>query len=152
MLYKLLVMLHVLGACIWIGGSIALVSIVLPPAMRERRAEPVVAFERRFGWLGLGALTAQLLTGTWLGLVHLGDLRTIFAEPKATTHLVLTKLVLALVVFGWGGYEYHIMALRLKADGLRRFNAHAWTTVALSVLLLVLGVAIRTGGLWGGVE
>lgn len=46
MLYKLMVMLHMLGACVWIGGHAVLVTMVLPSAMRKRQPERVLEFER----------------------------------------------------------------------------------------------------------
>jgi len=147
MLYKLMVMLHVLGACVWIGGHLVLVVMVLPRALRTRDPAGVTDFEHRFGRLGLAAIVVQLATGLWLADRWIGGWSTLFSEPTPQGHLVLSKLTLLAVTLGLAGYAFHRVLPRIETR-LRLFAVLAGVTTALGVLLLALGVGIRTGGLF----
>lgn len=142
-----MVMLHVLGACVWIGGHIVLVCMVLPRAMKRSDPAPIIDFERGYGRLGLGALVIQLLTGLWLAHRWIGEWSTLFSEPTPQAHLVLTKMgVLALTVL-LAGFTFHRVLPRIDEQGPRRFALLSGVTTALAIIMLVLGVGIRTGGL-----
>ena len=73
-MYKLVVMLHLLGASVWVGGHLILSLVVLPPALRSRDPAPIRAFEQRFEKIGLPALALQILTGLWLAHYWVPDL------------------------------------------------------------------------------
>lgn len=151
MLYKLLIILHLLGAATWVGGHIVLVRAVLPRARREDRADRVLEFEAAYGPIGLGSLVLQTATGVWLATYWTGDLRQILSSsaPPAA-HLVLTKLALLLVIWVLAASAYHRVLPRLQAGsnaGLSAFARHAWAVTIVSVLMLIVGAGIRTGGL-----
>jgi len=147
MLYKFMMVAHVLGATVWIGGHIVLVAVVLPKAMRSDEPGRILEFERGYGRLGLGALVVQLGTGLWLADRWVGDWSAIFSEPTPAAHLVLSKLLILTITVGIAGYAYHRVLPRVERTGLRAFAVLSGVTTALAVLLLVLGVGIRTGGL-----
>jgi len=44
-MYKFFVILHLLGAMVWVGGHLVLCLGVWPPALRARDPAPVRAFE-----------------------------------------------------------------------------------------------------------
>lgn len=148
MMYKLLVMAHVLGAAIWIGGHIVLLAVVLPLAKRRKSVEGIKEFEYAFGKYAIGALAAQVLTGVMLAPHWIGDWSAIFKTPAPATHLVMTKFLLLIIIGGFAGYAAHRVIPRLTWENLRTFELHAWIVTGLSLLLLVAGVGIRTGGLF----
>ena len=47
--------LHLLGACIWIGGHLLLLIRYLPQAINENEPDIVKSFEKKFEPLGLPA-------------------------------------------------------------------------------------------------
>jgi copper resistance protein D len=57
---------HLLGATIWVGGTVALVFVAVPPVQRlagETRAELLRAFGRRWRPLGWSALGVAIVSG-----------------------------------------------------------------------------------------
>lgn len=148
MMVTLLVVAHLLGACVWIGGHIVLVAIVLPRAMTLRDPERVREFERAFGRMGLLSLVVLVASGLWLAALRFGGLGAIFSEPTPSGHLVLTKMALLVALVVLAGHAYHSVLPRMTPDRMRTFAAHAWTTTVLSILLLVAGAGVRLGGLF----
>ena len=62
-----LLFLHVMGACIWVGGHLYLVVKILPQAVREQNTQRILDFEGSFEKLGMSALVVQVLTGLYRG-------------------------------------------------------------------------------------
>lgn len=58
--------LHLLGATVWVGGHLVLLITVLPKALRDRNPHPVLEFEKPFERIGIPALVLQVITGLWL--------------------------------------------------------------------------------------
>lgn len=143
--YSVLVILHLLGSAVWIGGHVVLVCVVLPAASREKDVARIVEFERAFGRFGLAALAVQVVTGLWLTTRWIGDLGTVLNAPPRAAFLVAAKLALLLVTMALAAHATHRTLPELTPDRIRSFALHAWTVTAISVLMLVLGVAIRTG-------
>jgi len=146
-LYKVMVMLHMLGASVWIGGHAVLVTMVLPKAIRQCDPQPVLEFERGYGRLGLAALVVQLVTGLWLAKRWIGSYAALLSEPTPQSHLVLSKLTVLFATVVLAGYVYHRVLPRIEEQGFRLFAVLSSLTTALAVLMLILGVGIRTGGL-----
>ena len=55
-MFKWLLILHVLGASIWIGGHLILCLRYLPEALRKRNPEIIKAFEKKYEIVGLPSL------------------------------------------------------------------------------------------------
>ena len=71
-MHGLLLFLHILAATIWTGGHIALSTVVLPRALRERSPESLLRFERGYEKIGIPALLIQVGTGIALANQLLG--------------------------------------------------------------------------------
>lgn len=147
-MYKLMVILHLLGAATWVGGHIALVRGVLPGALRDQDPEPVVRFERSFGKAALFALVVQLATGLVLANSWVGSWSTILTEPTPAARTLLLKLVVLALSLAVGGHAYHRIVPRLTKHNLNAFAWHARILTLLAVALLALGASIRLGGLF----
>ena len=64
-----LLVVHVLGAAIWVGGTVALVFVAVPPVQRlegESRALLLRDFGRRWRPIGWSALGVSIVTGAGL--------------------------------------------------------------------------------------
>ena len=60
---------HLLAAIVWVGGTVALVFVSVPPAQRlpgEQRAAMLRALGHRWRPLGWSALAIAIATGAWL--------------------------------------------------------------------------------------
>jgi len=65
--YEVSVSLHILAACVWVGGMIFLATVVLPilrqPGYQAVAVPLIQAAGLRFGWVGWMALGTLVLTG-----------------------------------------------------------------------------------------
>lgn len=147
MMYTTMVILHLLGAAVWIGGHVVLVTMALPAARHENRIDPLARFERGLGRLGLVALAVQIATGFWLAHKWLGSWSAVLESPTPRAHLILSKLAVLVLLVVAVGYRYHALLPNLKPERMGRYAAMAWIATALAVVLLIQGVGIRLGGL-----
>ena len=147
-LYRILVMLHVLGATVWIGGHLVLATTVLPRAMRANDPAIVRDFESGYERIGIPALLLQVITGVWLMMRWLPDGVTLFPPSSPPTHLILGKFVLLLVTIVLGAHARLRIIPRLDRSRLPALRAHIVAITITAVLFLILGVGIRTGGLF----
>lgn len=147
MIDNVLLIAHVLGACVWIGGHAVLLAVVIPQARAQGDVTPVRHFERSFARIGLTALAVQVLTGPILASRWIGAWPSIFTTPTPAAHLVLAKVALLIAIVVLATHATHRLLPKLSMATLGRFTRHAWLVTMLSVALAVAGVAIRTGGL-----
>ena len=75
MLFKILVILHSLGATVWAGGHLLLAVTVLPQALKNREPDRIRQFEQYFEGFGLSALLLQVMTGLGLTWIYLPSFR-----------------------------------------------------------------------------
>lgn len=145
MVSTVLIILHLLGASVWIGGHVVLVSVVLPAAMRRRDPARIAEFEQAYGKIGLAALILQTVTGVWLATVRIGDWSTIVAAPTLAGSLIVAKASMLALTMLLAGHAYHRVLPRLSAERIRPFAIHAWAVTSVSILMLVIGALIRSG-------
>ena len=65
-MFRFILILHLLGACIWVGGHLVLLFTILPKALREGDPGAVLRFEHGYERIGIPALLIQAVTGIWL--------------------------------------------------------------------------------------
>lgn len=146
--YLTLVVLHVLGAAVWVGS---LVSILLGSIPHARNAGDLSALKHVgkivVGRLGLAALVLQILTGIRLATKWI-VWSAIFSTPSGPGHLILAKIVLLVVVLAVAGHIYHRTLPALSREKLAMFSTLNWVVLALSLLIVIAGVGVRSGGLF----
>jgi putative copper export protein len=146
--YRLLVILHLLGATVWVGGHLVLSLVVLPRALRTRDASVVAEFESGYERIGLPALLLQVITGVWLALHWVPDIRTWLAPASLHGWLVLVKLSLLAATLALAAHARFRLVPTLDAGALSTLAFHIVGVTLLGVAMLITGVAIRTGGVW----
>jgi putative copper export protein len=144
--YVVLIAVHVIGACIWVGGHITLAAAVLPRALRERRAQIVLDFERGYERIGLPALLTQVLSGLWLAHTRLGSVGNWFA-PNPLAHVLQIKLALLAGTVGLALHARLRLIPRLSDDTLVPLAGHIVAVTILAVLFTMAGVLFRAGGI-----
>jgi putative copper export protein len=145
--YRILVALHLLGASIWVGGHLVLALSVLPRAMRANDPAIVRDFELGYERLGLPALALQIVTGVWLAQRWIPDLAGWMSPATPQAWLIVIKLGLVVVTALLGAHARLRIIPKLDASRLPVLRAHIVAVTIVAVLLLVLGVGARTGGL-----
>ncbi len=141
---KWLIILHVLGATIWLGGHLLLCVRYLPEALKKKDPEIIKAFEKKYEIIGLPSLLLQVITGVWMALSVYHVKLFGFNNPIETT--ISIKLILLLVIVLLA-LDVRIFVLpRVTKDNLWWLASHIIAVTIISVLFLYFGVSIRFGG------
>lgn len=144
-MYPWLVLLHVLGACVWVGGHLVLALTVLPRALRARDPATVLAFEAGFERLGIPALLLQVITGILLARHWIPGPWHWDVPETPQTLIVLVKLGLLAGTVVLGAHARLRLIPRLTAETLPALAAHVVAVTVLAILFAVAGVMLRTG-------
>lgn len=147
-MYKYVLMLHVLGATVWTGGHIVLATCILPRALRQRAPALLLEFEKAYEKVGMPALVIQVLTGLWLASLRLPDFAAWLRFGTVDEQLVAFKLVLLLATVALAANARLRVIPRLSPENLGVLAWHIGAVTLISVLFVLIGVGLRTGGLF----
>jgi hypothetical protein len=135
-----------LGATVWTGGHLVLALTVLPRALRSRDPDVITRFEHGFERLGIPALLVQVVTGLWLAQRLLPDVGAWFGLDSAIATHVFAKVVVLAATVALAAHARLRLVPNLSSENLRSLAWHIIAVTILSVLFVVLGVGLRTGG------
>ncbi|OKH20200.1 copper resistance protein CopD [Hydrococcus rivularis NIES-593] len=147
MLFKILVILHTLGATIWTGGHLVLALTVLPQALKQRDPDRIHQFESHFEGLGLLALLLQVLTGLWLTWIYFPKLEHFWAFDSYLSTYIGIKLLLLLGTLALAIHARFFIIPNLSKDTLNRLAWHIGGVTILAIGFVIIGAGIRLGGL-----
>jgi copper transport protein len=124
--------LHLVAACVWVGGVVTLAFCVWPAAPEFRR-KAFVGFSK----IAVGLVGVMVLAGAYLAYVRLPQVSDLW-----TTHygrLLLLKSALVGIALAWGGFHHTFVRPRLEAgeDPPVRPSLVGESMVAVAVLLAV---------------
>lgn len=146
--YRLALILHLIGAAIWVGGHLILTLTIFPPALRAQNPAPVREFERRYEFVGIPSLVLQVITGVFLASRWSPGLAGVLAPGSTADWFILVKLVLLLLTVIIAAHARYRVIPFLDETNLRSLAYHAYSVTLLGIAFLITGVAIRTGGLY----
>jgi uncharacterized membrane protein len=144
---EVVVIVHLLAAMVWVGGSVALVFAGVP-AIRILEGEPRGRAMRELGlrWrpLGYSALGVAVLTGVVLASHDRGDAR----PPFDTVLWVKVGLTAALVVASY--LHNYVYGPRLQSEIKQGRTQQSrptlvvvgWTSLALTIVVPILGAIL----------
>jgi putative copper export protein len=135
--------LHVVGACVWIGGQIALAGLV-PVLRREATPEVVRAVARQFQRIAWPAFALLLVTGIW-NLVEAN------ASDRGSKYLATLFVKLVFVALSGLGAAAHSL-LTGPAVAQARSDADARRRRALSGATAGLGLLFALGAAFFGIQ
>jgi len=146
---------HVLSACVWVGGTVALVFVGVPAIRKlegEARALAMRALGRRWRPLGWSAMALSILSGLWLTELHGGFSRAALESDFDRTLIAKSVLVVLLVV-GALAHDYSL-GPRLQRElrtgdpqapaTRRRLVVVGWFNFGLTIAVPVLGAIVLT--------
>jgi putative copper export protein len=140
---RAVLVLHLLGACVWVGGHLVLLLTMLPRALRMKDPSIILGFEERYERVGIPALLVQVASGLWLANRFVPGIWTAFTFSDPLRDVVALKLILLVATILLGA---HARLRIIPGLSPQRLPALAWHIVLINVLgitLLVLGTALR---------
>lgn len=140
-----IIILHLLGASIWVGGHLVLLFSVLPLAMKRKDPDIVLRFEEHYERVGIPALLIQLITGIWLANRFVPGILPAFTFDDPIRFSVAVKLLLLSATLGLGIHARLRIIPRLASESLPFLAGHVLLINALAIAMLVLGVILHTG-------
>ncbi|AFY36894.1 hypothetical protein Lepto7376_0461 [[Leptolyngbya] sp. PCC 7376] len=147
MLFKILVILHTLGATVWTGGHLVLAATVLPQALKHRDPDRIHQFESHFENFGLAALLLQVITGLGLTWIYFPGLETFWAFDSFLSTYIGIKLLLLLGTLALAIHARFFIIPNLTSETLNSLAFHIVGVTTLAVLFVIMGAGIRLGGL-----
>lgn len=139
-------LMHLVGAALWVGGLGALLVVVLAPADPERpdgrvAAAAVVRYSPIAGWC-FAAVGISGVVNAWIRMASVGDLLTDYG-------LLMLVKVLLMVALGACGFAHRMWVVdRIRrASGPGPVRSLFWRLLAVELLLIgaVSGVAVALG-------
>jgi len=147
---SILVLLHVLGATVWVGGHLVLALSVLPRALREDTPRRIQEYEEAFERIGIPALLLQVATGLRLAWLYAPPSTWLGFDGHVPKHITLKLLALAATV-ALAVHARLTLVPKLGAnDGGVTLRKLAWHIVAITIVavfFVLVGVSLRAGGL-----
>ena len=147
--------LHVLSACVWVGGTIVLVFVGVPAIRKlegEARATAMRALGGRWRPLGWSAMAVAILSGLWLTELHGGFDRAALDTDFDRT-LILKSVLVGLLVAGALVHDYYLgprlqRELRVSdptaPSTRRRLVVVGWYNFTLTLAVPILGAVVLT--------
>lgn len=139
---KLLILFHVIGACIWVGGHLVLALSVLPKALREKNPEVVRIFEDSFERIGIPALVLQVVTGLWMAAIYV-PVKEWFSFDNVMSNHIAVKLILILATVLLAVHARFYIIPKLNVDNLSSLGFHIAAITLVAVALLFTGLNFR---------
>jgi len=145
--YQVLQLIHVIGATIWVGGHLLLLGGYLRRALREGSASPIIEFERMFARIGLPSFALTMVSGALMGLIRYPP--SLWLDLDGPTGRLGLKVLTVTALLPIMVYAEKRVLPALKSGGnpkmLARFSVLATVATILSLILVVLGWAVRFG-------
>ncbi len=143
--FKILIVLHMIGACIWFGGHAVLLFTFVPAAWKERSVEGIREFERHYEKIGLPALALQIITGLRLAMIYLPEWSMWFDWSDRTSTHVSLKVIFLIGTAILGAHARLILIPKLTPERLPAMIAHIIGIMILAFGFLLTGISIRYG-------
>lgn len=140
--YKILILLHLLSACIWVGGHIVLSLGILPKAWKNKNVEIISNFENSFEKIGIPALIIQVLTGLRLSSLYVPISNWFNFSDRLSAHISFKLILLFLTVILAIHARFYIIP-KLNEDRIPALGMHIIGVTIISILFLIVGLSFR---------
>jgi len=142
--FKILLILHTLGACVWVGGHLILAITILPKALKLKDPEIISTFESMFERIGIPSLVIQVVTGLRLALIFM-PIGEWFDFSNSISALISIKIILLLITVILAIHARFFIIPKLDADKLSMLGWHIAGVTIIAVLMLLTGLSFRMG-------
>jgi len=142
--FKILLILHTLGACVWVGGHLILAITILPKALKLKDPEIISTFESMFERIGIPSLIIQVVTGLRLAMIFM-PIGEWFDFSNSISALISIKIILLLITVILAIHARFFIIPKLDADKLSMLGWHIAGVTIIAVLMLLTGLSFRMG-------
>ncbi len=139
---KYLILLHVLGACVWVGGHLVLAISVLPKALKKNDPEMVRQYETHYERVGIPALLVQVATGLMMAVFYSPVSEWFSFQDRVHTHLGI-KLILLGLTFSLAIHARFFIIPKLSQSNLRVLGWHIVAVTSVAVAMVFVGLNFR---------
>jgi len=144
---QLLIILHLLGASIWIGGHLILCLRFLPKAIKEQNVEVITSFEKQYETIGIPSLLIQIVTGILLSYQYGVGWQDWFSFKGSIETVVSIKLSLLIFTLILAAHARIFIIPKLSLKNLNFMAFHIVAITLTGIVMLVIGTFVRSGGL-----
>jgi putative copper export protein len=147
MMHHFYLIVHLLGASIWVGGHLLLLFRYLPEALKTKNPEVISQFEKKFEPIGLPALLIQIVTGIIMAYNYNVGFKKWFQFENGIETIISIKLLLLFATLLLAVHARIFIIPKLSSTNL---NQLAWHILAINIIamaLLVFGTMVQYGGL-----
>ena len=141
----LLILLHVIGASVWLGGHLILLLGFVPRALRQNDPEIIRKFEEVYERIGIPALLLQIVTGVWMSEKYLGNLTDAFLFQSPMERYIAWKIILIAVTVILALHARLRIIPKLQSSNLRYLVVHITGITVIALFMAFLGTGIRVG-------
>jgi putative copper export protein len=145
--HHFILILHLLGATVWVGGHLTLSIVFLPLALRKKDPGIILNFERKFERLGMAALVVLIISGIWMAYDFNVTASKWFSFSGSFEKVVCLKLIFLFVTFVCALIAQFLLIPNLNQYNLKKMAALIITVTLTGVAMLVLGSTFRYGGI-----
>jgi copper transport protein len=126
---------HLVAACVWVGGLVTLALCVWPAAPALRRAA-FLGFAR----LAVALVAAMAIAGVYLALDRLPELSDLWTTTYG--QILLVKSALVALAFAWGGVHHFFVRPRLEAGENPRVRPSLVGEMGVALAVLLVAAAL----------
>ncbi|MRI63558.1 copper resistance protein CopD [Ornithobacterium rhinotracheale] len=144
-MFKLILILHVLGAAIWVGGHLVLLLGYVPKAWKNKDCSLIEEFEEKYEPIGIPALIVQIITGIYMAFFYFDYHFMSFSN--GLERAANMKIILLLCIFALAIHARFFIIPKLNKDNLKPMIYHIIGINIISLLMLIIGVLFRFGGI-----
>ncbi len=139
---KLLIVLHTLGATIWVGSLLITTFGVLPKALKTKNPQLLADFENNFSILSMIALTMQIITGFRMAMLY-APVSQWFATDNVHSYYIQLKLMLLLITILTFIFNRIFVVKKASLENLNQYAIHLILLTLTSVILVLVGLSFR---------
>ncbi|MCE7862482.1 MAG: hypothetical protein DYG99_02960 [Bacteroidetes bacterium CHB5] len=139
---KWLILVHVLGATVWVGGHLILSLGFLPHALQSKDISIITGFEKSFERIGIPALLAQIITGLWMASLYIPP-RQWFSLASVHHQYLWIKLSLVLGTIALAIHARFFIIPRLSEKNLPSMAFHIVLVTVFALGLVLTGLSFR---------
>ncbi|MFH7005710.1 CopD family protein [Flavobacterium bizetiae] len=146
-LHHFLLIIHLIAATIWIGGHLTLSIVYLPLALKKRKPNIILNFERKFERLGLTSLITLAVTGIIMAYNFGITIDSWFNFSGSFEKVVSGKLLLLMLTIVLALYTQFFVIPNLNKYNLKKIAFSIISVTLIGIVMLVLGSTLRYGGI-----